>query len=63
MMSARAIVFRGKQLFVATCASCHTLASAPKNGGAGSGAMPQQLYQGAQAKQVADDVAAASGGG
>ena len=37
--------------------------SALKNGGAGSGAMPQQLYQGAQAKQVADDVAAASGGG
>ena len=61
-MSARAIAFRGKRLS-ATCASCHTLASALKNGGAGSGAMPQQLYQGAQAKRVADDVAAASGGG
>lgn len=37
--------------------------SALKNGGAGSGTMPPQLYTGKQAQQVADYVAAASGGG
>lgn len=37
--------------------------AALKNGGAGSGAMPSQLYTGEQAQQVADYVAAASGGG
>lgn len=37
--------------------------SALKNGGAGSGTMPSQLYTGEQAQQVADYVAAASGGG
>ena len=37
--------------------------AALKNGGAGTGRMPPQLYTGEQAKQVADYIAAASGGG
>lgn len=76
----------GKQLFVSSCASCHTLKDAGtkgavgpnldelkpdaaqvlaalKDGGTGSGTMPPQLYQGAEAQQVADYVAAASSGG
>ncbi len=36
--------------------------AALKNGGTGSGTMPPQLYTGEQAQQVADYVAAASGG-
>lgn len=36
---------------------------AEQKGGAGSGGMPPRLYQGAQAQQVADYVAAATGGG
>ena len=34
-----------------------------KNGGAGSGTMPRLIYQGEEAQQVADYVAAAAGGG
>lgn len=37
--------------------------AALKNGGAGSGTMPPQLYQGNQAQQVADYVTAVTGGG
>jgi mono/diheme cytochrome c family protein len=74
----------GKDLFVSSCGSCHTLAaagtdgqigpnldelepdaalvlSAIENGGTGSGQMPANLVQGAEADQVAEFVATAAG--
>ena len=76
----------GRQLFITTCAACHTLSEAGTtgtvgpnldtlapsadlvhqaivDGGAGSGAMPKNLVSGEQATQIADYVAAATGGG
>lgn len=79
-----AVTGPGKELFVQSCGSCHTLADAEttgavgpsldalepeedavetaiRAGGAGTGAMPAEIYTGKQAEQVAAYVAAAAG--